>query len=102
MNLQSKSGLSPALPPDLLAHARLAADPVAQALFDEGERRAREEVPTYDTGAWSLYSRGSVERESDLGYHTLLRDIAQTLCKRIGTAVYCDTATRFTQYLAAR
>ena len=45
-----------------------------------GEARAREEVPTYDTGAWSLYSRGTVTHESDLGYHTLLRDFLESLC----------------------
>jgi hypothetical protein len=31
----------------------------------------------------------------------LLRDILKNLCKGIGTAVYCDTAERFTAYLAA-
>ena len=49
--------------------------------------RAREEVPTYDTGAWSLYSRGTVTHESDLGYHTLLRDFLDSLCKRTQTPV---------------
>ena len=38
---------------------RIAGDADAQALYDEGERVARRELPTYDTGAWSLYSRGS-------------------------------------------
>ena len=55
-----------------------------------GRRRARQEVPTYDTGAWSLYSRGTVTRESDLGYHTLLRDFLESLCNRTGEPVYCD------------
>ena len=64
-----------------------------------GEARAREEVPTYDTGAWSLYSRGTVTHESDLGYHTLLRDFLDSLCRRTKTAVYCDAEEHFTTYL---
>jgi hypothetical protein len=84
----------------LYDYGRLAADPLAQALFAEGERRAREEVPTYDTGAWSLYSRGSVQRESDLGYHKLLRDFLSSLCTRTGEPTYCDAVARFTAYLS--
>ena len=40
-------------------------------------QRAAREVPAFDTGAWSLYSRGTVTHESDLGYHTLLRDFLE-------------------------
>ena len=54
-------------------------------------RRARVEIPTYDTGAWSLYSRGAITRESDLGYHTLLRDFLANLCDRTAAPEYCDT-----------
>ena len=36
-------------------------------------RGARARSRRYDTGAWSLYSRGSVTHESDLGYHELLQ-----------------------------
>ena len=43
----------------LYDYARLGADPRGTALFQAGERQARHEVPEYDTGAWSLYSRGS-------------------------------------------
>jgi hypothetical protein len=83
----------------LYDYARLARDDRARALFEMGERRARAEVPTYDTGAWSLYSRGSVERESDLGYHTLLRDFLESLCNRTDAPVYCDAEANFTAYL---
>jgi hypothetical protein len=83
----------------LFDYSRLAADTRAQALYEQGEQRARAEVPTYDTGAWSLYSRGSVERESDLGYHTLLRDFLESLCKRTQEAVYCGAEANFTAYL---
>ncbi len=84
----------------LYDYGRLAADATAQSLFAEGVARAREEVPTYDTGAWSLYSRGTVKRESDLGYHTLLRDFLESLCNRTTEAVFCGAEEHFTAYLS--
>ncbi len=83
----------------LYDYGRLAVDDRAKALYAEGERRARQEVPTYDTGAWSLYSRGSVEHESDLGYHTLLRDFLTSLCNRTQEVAYCGARDHFTTYL---
>jgi hypothetical protein len=83
----------------LFDYAKLAGDARARALFEAGERRAREEVPAYDTGAWSLYSRGSVERESDLGYHTLLRDFLESLCDRTADPLYCGAESNFDAYL---
>ena len=79
--------------------AQLTGDPRAQALFEEGDAQGRIEIPTYDTGAWSLYSRGSITRESDLSYHTLLRDFLTNLCDRTAAPEYCDTATHYTTYL---
>jgi hypothetical protein len=77
---------------------KLAGDPEAQALFGEGERVARRMLPTFDTGAWSLYSRGSSEHESDLSYHQLLRSFLRSLCTRTDDPVYCETELRFAQY----
>ena len=37
--------------------AALTGDATARSLFDAGDLAAREEVPTFDTGAWSLYRR---------------------------------------------
>jgi hypothetical protein len=74
-------------------------DSSARQLFAEGEVAARAEVPTYDTGAWSLYSRGTATRESDLNYHGVLRDFLQSLCERTAQPVYCDAVTRFDAYL---
>ncbi len=79
--------------------AQLTGDQRAAQLFADGERAARVEVPTHDTGAWSLYSRGAIERESDLGYHTLLRDFLSGLCDRTARTVYCGAESRFTTYL---
>ena len=83
----------------LYDYGRIAADERAKALFAAGEARARQEVPTYDTGAWSLYSRGTVTHESDLGYHTLLRDFLESLCNRTQSTVYCGAEEHFTTYL---
>jgi hypothetical protein len=83
----------------LFDFAALTGDATARALFDEGDVAARKEVPTFDTGAWSLYSRGSITRESDLGYHKLLRDFLTQLCKRTATAEYCSAEQHFTGYL---
>jgi hypothetical protein len=80
----------------LYDYGRLAKDADAQALYEDGIAEARVEVPTYDTGAWSLYSRGSITHESNLNYHVLLRDFLGSLCARTGEAVFCSTEDRFT------
>ena len=80
----------------LYDYGRNAADERAKALYATGEARARQEVPTYDTGAWSLYSRGTVTHESDLGYHTLLRDFLKSLCTRTAEPTYCGAVENFT------
>jgi hypothetical protein len=81
----------------LFDFASLANDAEGRALFAAGEAQARVEVPAFDTGAWSLYEPG---RESDLGYHKLLRDFLRGLCARVPEpAIYCAEADRFTAYL---
>jgi len=82
----------------LYDYGRLAVDDRAKALYAAGEARAREEVPTYDTGAWSLYSRGSITRESSLNYHLLLRDFLNSLCTRTKDLLYCGTRDNLTRY----
>jgi hypothetical protein len=80
-------------------YAELTGNGRAQKLFEAGNAEAQREVPTYDTGAWSLYSRGSSTHESDLNYHVLLRDFLNSICDRTAIAVYCNTAQRFTDDL---
>ena len=59
-------------------------DDEGHALFDAGEAELRAELPMFDTGAWSLYSRlGPSGPESDLNYHKLLRDFLRGLCERM-------------------
>ena len=79
-------------------YARLSGDPRGRALFEAAEPEARHEVPTYDTGAWSLYSRGSSKHESSLSYHDLLTGFLEGLCKRTDREVYCTTAANFVTY----
>jgi hypothetical protein len=54
-------------------------DPLGLRLFEEGDAEARAEVPSYDTGAWSMYDQYG---ESDLGYHELLTEFLTHLCER--------------------
>ncbi|MEA2126762.1 MAG: hypothetical protein QOI80_3544 [Solirubrobacteraceae bacterium] len=83
----------------LFDFAQLANDQTAQRLFDQGNRRAEQEVPTYDTGAWSLYDRGTDQHESDLNYHKLVTEFLESLCDRTGELVYCDALSNFKRYL---
>ena len=80
--------------------AQITGDPRAAQLFADGDKTARKEVPTFDTGAWSYYSRGAITRESNLSYHTLLRDFLTNLCDRTQADVYCTTETNLTAYLS--
>jgi hypothetical protein len=82
----------------LYDYARLSKDPVGTQLFQAAEPEARVETPTYDTGAWSLYSRGTSTHESTLSYHDLLEDFLANLCKRTKIDVYCTTADHFVAY----
>jgi hypothetical protein len=72
--------------------AQLTGDPRALGLFQQGDITAQAALPSYDTGAWSMYDQS---HESDLSYHDLVTTFLQSLCKRTTTAIYCDTATRF-------
>ena len=79
--------------------AQITGDARAAQLFADGDRAARAEVPRFDTGAWSFYSRDAITRESDLHYHTLLRDFLTSLCDRTAEPVYCTAESHFTDYL---
>ena len=60
--------------------ALLANDAEGRAMFAAGEAQLRAELPAFDTGSWSRYS---LQRESDLGYHKLARDFLRNLCARL-------------------
>ena len=78
---------------------KYANDDEARRLFADGERAARSQVPRHDTGAWSLYARGSVSYESNLSYHQLLTDFLKSLCERTVDPVYCGARERFESYV---
>jgi hypothetical protein len=84
----------------LYDYARIAKDPLGTQLFQAAEPEARAETPTYDTGAWSLYSRGSSTHESTLSYHDLLQGFLAGLCKRTSIEAYCTAADHFVAYKA--
>jgi hypothetical protein len=69
--------------------ATLANDGEGRTIFGAGEAQLRVELPAFDTGAWSLYSRPGAE--SDLGYHKVLRDFLRGLCDRLTTTQTRDT-----------
>jgi hypothetical protein len=80
----------------LYDYAQVSHDPLAQQLFDAGNAEAQAEVPSFDTGAWSLYQPGV---EDPLSYHELVTGFLQQLCQRTQAPVYCVTAQHFTAYL---
>jgi D-glucuronyl C5-epimerase C-terminus len=75
--------------------AQIIGDPRALTLFQEGDSEAQAVLPSYDTGAWSMYD---TSHESDLNYHDLVTTFLTNLCKRTTTAIYCDTAAHFKAY----
>src|SRR3954452_12257138 len=75
--------------------AQITGDPRALALFQQGDAEAQAVLPSYDTGAWSMYDQS---HESNLSYHDLVTTFLKNLCTRTATAIYCDTASRFKTY----
>lgn len=75
---------------------RSVGDERAARLFAEAEPEAREEVPLSDVGDWSLYNYAG--HESALGYHELLREFLESMCKRRLGQVYCEYAKRYRGY----
>ena len=81
----------------LYDYATIAGHERAMALFEKGEVSLRAELPSYDTGAWTLYSLGG--SEATVEYHQLATDFLGNLCEKLGPGLYCDTAERFEGYL---
>jgi hypothetical protein len=71
-------------------------NPTASALFAAGNAQAQAELPSFDTGAWSLYQPGL---EDTLDYHVLVTGFLQQLCSLTQTPIYCTTAQHFQAYL---
>jgi len=73
----------------------------AQRLFAAGDAQARAELPSFDTGTWSLYQLRPREEDS-LDYHKLVTGFLDELCSRTHARVYCTTADHFHAYLKTR
>jgi hypothetical protein len=80
----------------LYDYGHVSGDPQAAALFAAGDAEGLAEVPSYDTGAWSLYQPGV---EDSLSYHTLVTGFLAQLCQLTAAPVYCETADHFQAYL---
>ena len=80
----------------LYDYAQVSGDPQAQQLFAAGNAQAENELPHFDTGAWSLYQPGV---EDDLNYHVLVTGFLDQLCARTSAPVYCTTAQHFHTYM---
>ncbi|HEY2654626.1 MAG TPA: D-glucuronyl C5-epimerase family protein, partial [Solirubrobacteraceae bacterium] len=73
-------------------YAQVSGDQTAQQLFTSGNAEAEWELPSFNTGSWSLYQPGE---EDDLSYHELVTGFAKSLCTDTKAPVYCNTATAF-------
>lgn len=82
----------------LYDYAEITKDPTAASLWRRAEPEARGELLRNDTGDWSTYSFAG--RESTREYYDLLMEFSVSLCNRLRTKVYCDTARNFKSYLA--
>ncbi len=80
----------------LYDYAQTSGDREAAALFAAGNRQAQAELPSFDTGSWSLYQPGVLDT---LDYHELVTGFLEELCARTKAHVYCYEAQRFTEYL---
>jgi D-glucuronyl C5-epimerase C-terminus len=77
----------------LYDYGHVSGNPTAQALFAQGNAEAMAELPSFNTGAWSLYQLGV---EDDLSYHELVTGFLAQLCTLTAAPVYCTTAQQFT------
>jgi hypothetical protein len=80
----------------LYDYGQVSGNAEAQRLFAAGDAQARAELPSFDTGAWSLYQPGV---EDTLDYHQLVTGFLDQLCSKTGASGYCATAQHFHAYM---
>ncbi len=80
----------------LYTYAQASGDTRAWQLFNRGNAEAKHELPSFDTGSWSLYQPGVAD---SLSYHQLVTGFVQQLCALTRARVYCTTAAHFESYL---
>ena len=83
-------------------YREISGDPRAARLVEEGLAQARYNLPRFDTGAWSLYSRtpSGPGTESDLHYHQVFAGFLEQLCERFGEQRLCRMHEHFLAYEA--
>jgi len=81
-------------------YREISGDPRAARLVEEGLAQARDNLPRFDTGAWSLYSRtpSGPGMESDLHYHQVFAGFLEQLCERFGEQRFCRMHEHFLAY----
>ena len=77
----------------LYSYSQVSGNTAAQTLFTQGNAEAMAVLPSFNTGAWSLYSPGI---EDDLSYHELVTGFLVQLCTLTAAPIYCTTAKQFT------
>ena len=80
-------------------YAANSGDTTAAGVVSQAVEAARQILPLYDTGAWSLYyrTRSGPGHESDLSYHELFGSFLDEMCRR-WQAPFCDMAANFHRY----
>ena len=87
----------------LYDYAQLTGDPTrAGAVRRPASARRAREVPTYDTGAWSLYSRGTIDARVRPQLPRAAARLPASLCKRTDDRVYCDAEPHFASTSSSR
>jgi hypothetical protein len=76
-------------------YGRINRDAEARRLFGRLAAAELEALPSYDTGAWTLYSAGG--REATVHYHGLATRFAGALCRRHAKP-FCAAERRFARY----
>jgi hypothetical protein len=79
----------------LYTYAQASGNPHAWQLFNAGNAEAQNELPSFDTGSWSLYQPGVAD---SMSYHQLVTGFLQQLCSLTHASIYCTTASHFQAY----
>jgi hypothetical protein len=83
----------------LYDYQQVSLDPVANTLYNAGNRQAQSELTSFVTGGWSLYQPGEAD---PLSYHTLVTGFLKLLCAKTEVPVYCSTYRQFAADLLTR
>jgi hypothetical protein len=83
----------------LYDYEQVSLDPVANTLYNAGNRQAESELTSFVTGGWSLYQPGEAD---PLSYHTLVTGFLKLLCSKTEVPVYCSTYQQFAADLLSR